>query len=288
MYALGAVAYEALSGRVPEEASERMANDTLPPVAQAAAHGVSPGCAAAIGAALALRQEDRPQSLADWRSRLGLPAAGAAAGSRAPAPAPDSGAVASRSAPVPSPAAGSFRGVWLVGAAALVLVALAAVADLAWRTDPLDGLLDVPVAAVAAAEEAEASRRRAAEWNASGASLVHQYRLAVDQGYAYAQYNLGGKYLYGAGVPRDAREAVRWYRLAADQGHARARYTLGFMYAAGRGVPADDREAVRWYRIAADQGFDPAQFALGIMYAAGRGRPGRRPRGRALVPHRRR
>ena len=269
VYALGAVAYEALSGRVPEEASERMANDTLPPVAQAAAHGVSPGCAAAIGAALALRQEDRPQSLADWRSRLGLPAAGAAAGSRAPAqPAPDSGPVASRSTPVPSPGVGS-RGVWLVGAAALVLVALAAVADLAWRTDPLDGLLDVPVAA-AAAEEGEAERRRAAEW---GAVEVRWIRRAADQGYTYAQYNLGGMYLYGAGVPRDAREAVRWYRLAADQGDAEAQHTLGFMYAEGRGVPQDDREAARWYRLAADRGFNPAQFALGIMYAAGRGVP---------------
>ena len=76
VYALGAVAYEALSGRVPEEAPARMEDDTLRPVAEVAAHGVSPGCAAAIGAALALRGPDRPQSLAEWRSRLGLPAAG--------------------------------------------------------------------------------------------------------------------------------------------------------------------------------------------------------------------
>ena len=76
VYALGAVAYEALSGRVPEEATARMEDDTLRPVAEVAEHGVSPGFAAAIGASLALRGRDRPQSLADWRSRLGLPSAG--------------------------------------------------------------------------------------------------------------------------------------------------------------------------------------------------------------------
>ena len=105
VYALGAVAYEALSGRVPEEATARMEDDTLPPVAGVAAHGVNPGCAAAIGAALALRGPDRPQSLAEWRSRLGLPAAGGAAdtpggaatGPRAPAP--DSGPAGPRTHP---------------------------------------------------------------------------------------------------------------------------------------------------------------------------------------------
>ena len=73
VYALGAVAYEALSGRVPEEAITRMENDTLRPVAEVAAHGVSPDCAAAIEAALALRGQDRPRSLGDWRVLLGLP-----------------------------------------------------------------------------------------------------------------------------------------------------------------------------------------------------------------------
>ena len=117
VYALGAVAYEALSGRVPEEATARMEDDTLRPVAEVAAHGVSPGFAAAIGAALALRGPDRPQSLAEWRSRLGLPAAGgaadtpggAAAGTPRAVPPADSGPAeprthpASRSRPVRQP-----------------------------------------------------------------------------------------------------------------------------------------------------------------------------------------
>ena len=72
VYALGAVAYEALSGRVPEEAITRMEDDTLRPVSSVVAHGVSPGFAAAIGSALALRGQDRPQSLEDWRAELAV------------------------------------------------------------------------------------------------------------------------------------------------------------------------------------------------------------------------
>ena len=80
VYALGAVAYEALSGRVPVEATARMEDDTLRPMAEVSAHGVSPGFADAIGAALALRGPDRPQSVGEWRKLLGLPAAGGMAG----------------------------------------------------------------------------------------------------------------------------------------------------------------------------------------------------------------
>ena len=35
----------------------------------------------------------------------------------------------------------------------------------------------------------------------------------------------------GKGVPKDDAEAVQWYRLAAEQGHAFAQLSLGFMYA---------------------------------------------------------
>ena len=56
------------------------------------------------------------------------------------------------------------------------------------------------------------------------------------------------------GVPQDDTEAVQWYRLAAEQGYAKAQFNLGLMYAKGRGGPQDDTEAVRWYRLAAEQG----------------------------------
>ena len=56
------------------------------------------------------------------------------------------------------------------------------------------------------------------------------------------------------GVPQDDAEAVRWYRLAAEQGHAYAQYNLGVMYDTGEGVPQDDAEAVRWYRLGCGTG----------------------------------
>jgi hypothetical protein len=75
----------------------------------------------------------------------------------------------------------------------------------------------------------------------------------------------------GKGVTQDFAEAVRWYRKAADQGYAFAQSNLGVMYDKGQGLPQDYREAVRWYRKAADQGNTAAQFLLGSMYANGLG-----------------
>ena len=70
VYALGAVAYEALSGCVPEEAIKRALDDSLQPVEKAVPQAVSAGLSAAVTSALALRREDRPQSVKEWRALL--------------------------------------------------------------------------------------------------------------------------------------------------------------------------------------------------------------------------
>ena len=70
IYALGAVAYWALSGEAPAEATERVRADRLLPVAQVARQPVSARLAAAVDAALAVHEPDRPQSLEEWRSLL--------------------------------------------------------------------------------------------------------------------------------------------------------------------------------------------------------------------------
>ena len=72
------------------------------------------------------------------------------------------------------------------------------------------------------------------------------------------------------GVPQDYEEAVKWYRLAAEQGYANAQYNLGLMYDNGEGVPQDYAEAVKWYRLAAEQGMLHAQYNLGVMYDNGK------------------
>ena len=73
VYALGAVAYVALSGQVPEEATERADADRLMRVADAACRPVDAALAAAVDAALAVNAADRPQSVGEWRAMLEVP-----------------------------------------------------------------------------------------------------------------------------------------------------------------------------------------------------------------------
>ncbi len=56
------------------------------------------------------------------------------------------------------------------------------------------------------------------------------------------------------GVPQDYAEAVKWFRLAADQGDAFAHNNLGAMYEYGQGVLQDNVMAHMWYNIAAANG----------------------------------
>jgi hypothetical protein len=54
-------------------------------------------------------------------------------------------------------------------------------------------------------------------------------------------------------VAQDLVEAVRYYRLAAEQGLAYAQLQLGVCFENGEGVAQDWAEAVRFYRLAAAQ-----------------------------------
>ena len=64
-------------------------------------------------------------------------------------------------------------------------------------------------------------------------------------------FEKGMAYLKGNGVEQSDAEAVKWYRLAADQGHAYAQYSLGRMYENGKGVEQSYEEAAKWYRLSA-------------------------------------
>ena len=76
IYALGAVAYWALSERPPTGALNRLREDRLEPFAEVACGPVSATLATAVAAALAVDCTDRPQSMEQWRSLLELPASG--------------------------------------------------------------------------------------------------------------------------------------------------------------------------------------------------------------------
>ena len=66
VYALGAVAYECLSGVVPAEAPSRVGRDPLRPLSAASAVPVGAAFASAVDCALSFHAEDRPQTVDAW------------------------------------------------------------------------------------------------------------------------------------------------------------------------------------------------------------------------------
>ncbi len=104
IYGAAAVLYLLVTGETPPEANERMAGDELKP---ATTFGVSPTLSDALGAALALTPEARPQTVPEFQTRL---AGREARQSRSPAPTQspvrDGAVPAGRPAPA-SPAARS-------------------------------------------------------------------------------------------------------------------------------------------------------------------------------------
>ena len=70
IYALGGVCYRALTGQVPDDATDRMRDDPLIPVSQQCASRVSGAFLSAIDAALAVDEGDRPQSVGAWRAAM--------------------------------------------------------------------------------------------------------------------------------------------------------------------------------------------------------------------------
>ena len=98
-------------------------------------------------------------------------------------------------------------------------------------------------------------------------------KYLAEQGYLDAQYNLGGMYHSGQGVPQDYKEAAKWYRKAAEQDEPDGQLKLAEMYRKGHGVPQDYEEAVKWYRQVAEQDVRIGQFLLGRMYRKGHGVP---------------
>ena len=70
LYALGGVCYRALTGQVPDDATDRVRHDPLVPVSQRCAGQASAGFLAAIDAALSVDESDRPSSVGAWRGAL--------------------------------------------------------------------------------------------------------------------------------------------------------------------------------------------------------------------------
>ena len=260
IYAMAAVSYRALTGEPPPNAPDRMLDDRYKPLAESLVRAPTEWLAA-IDHGLALRPEDRPQTVAAWRAALCRRC------DRKP----------------------------LSAAEIEELDEACQEGDEQARRDLLDEAnAGNPDAMVALGRMCD-SVLEAAEWFHKAAAQGHVeaqfelgdlgeeatvawYRKAASQGHVGAQYVLGGMYAsgYGDTVLQDSDEAVAWFQKAAKQGHMAAQFRLGQMYSCGEGVPPDYEEvhaklAMTWYRRAADQGHAEAQYSLGEMYESGCG-----------------
>ena len=70
IYALGGVCYQALAGRVPDEAMDRIRQDPTIPITEAAKGQVTDSFLSAIDWSMRVEEMDRPQGVRVWRSAL--------------------------------------------------------------------------------------------------------------------------------------------------------------------------------------------------------------------------
>lgn len=102
---------------------------------------------------------------------------------------------------------------------------------------------------------------------------VDLFIKAANQNDPTGQFNLGSCFYNGYGVEQDYRLAVEWYTKAALQGEAEAQNILGNCYKKGKGsfVTKDLEQAIVWFTKAASQNHAAAQYNLGACYQKGEG-----------------
>lgn len=99
IYALAAVVYYIITGRTPPASVGRLMNDTYQPLATLAAGSFDPVFLAGLDRCLAVKADDRPQSIAEMREVLGFGAAPAVSPPAESSPVSPAGVVAQDDAP---------------------------------------------------------------------------------------------------------------------------------------------------------------------------------------------
>ena len=166
IYGLAATLYNAIAGKTPPGAFDRMLDDGYEPLARLAPKGFSPGLLAGVDAGLAVAARDRPQSIAGWRPFLGMTAAPAADATmmmtKAPSPVPARHSVltpapdATPSTSMGGPAPKSRTGLWI----ALAVVVVAALGGGGYYATAMRGPDPEMVKAQTAAAAAEEEKRK--------------------------------------------------------------------------------------------------------------------------------
>ena len=101
---------------------------------------------------------------------------------------------------------------------------------------------------------------------------VRLYRLAAQQGFPEAQYNLALTLSRGAGCDMAPVQAVQWMRRAVELGDAEAQTELARWYVEGEcGLPTNYKEAMRLAKLGAPAGDADAMNNIGILFHEGWG-----------------
>lgn len=88
----------------------------------------------------------------------------------------------------------------------------------------------------------------------------------ANAGNAFAQHELGLRYLLGDGVIADTLQGAMWIRKAADQNLTSAIFNYGILQLNGWGVPWNPFEAFKSFLTAAESGMAQAQHIVGLFY----------------------
>jgi len=88
-------------------------------------------------------------------------------------------------------------------------------------------------------------------------------------GHLLALHSIGDMHDLGRGCPKDHAEAARYFKLAADQGFSQAQYNIAKCYENGEGMVQDSAKAAHYYSLAADQGLATAQIDYGNCFQMG-------------------
>jgi TPR repeat protein len=110
------------------------------------------------------------------------------------------------------------------------------------------------------------------------AMLEAKKRLQINPKDSVALALIGQLYIEGAGVNRDAKQAMDWFRRAADLGNAESAYIYGAALLQGLNVPKDRLRARDYLEKAAAVKHGSALHLLGEMALENEGKPSDFPR----------
>jgi hypothetical protein len=200
IYALGGVLYRCVTGERPPDAPDRIRDDPCVPAAKAAKGRYTPALLAAIDHALAVDERARPQSIAAWRSELGV------------------------DAPIVGPAPARRRGLGWAVAALILLTAAGGATWYVTRSDEAARMaaqmqeLQKRAAAAEAAAKAEAEARKRAEAEAEARRKAEDEARIEAEKEAKARTEAEAR----AAAAAKARAEEEAKRKAEDEARARA------------------------------------------------------------------